>query len=70
MESGCVPKVFKHALVIPLLKKQGLDTEIFKTYRPVSNLAFMSKCIEKVVSQRVNKYLRINNLLEPLQSAY
>ncbi|CAC5417928.1 unnamed protein product [Mytilus coruscus] len=33
-----VPKDFKQAFVRPLLKKPGLDSEIYKNYRPVSNL--------------------------------
>ena len=33
----------KRALVTPLIKKLILDCEIFKSYRPVSNLSFVSK---------------------------
>ena len=44
----------KSAVVLPLLK--GLDTimntEIFKNYRPVSNLQFLGKIIERVVDIR------------------
>ena len=32
---GSVPSSFKHAVVNPLLKKNDLDPEIFKNYRPV-----------------------------------
>ena len=48
------PKSLKTALIRPLLKKTGLDSDILKNYRPVSNLTFISKVIEKVISGRLN----------------
>ena len=54
----------------PLLKKPGLDPENLKNYRPVSNLPFLSKVLEKVVLQQLLDHLESNNLLEPFQSAY
>ena len=44
-----VPPQFKQAIVTPLLKKPGLDTDDMKNFRPVSNLAFISKILEKGV---------------------
>ena len=41
-----------------------------KNYRPVSNLSFISKLIEKAVSSQLKTYLDTNNLNEPFQSAY
>ena len=52
------------------MKKTGLDNDILKNYRPVSNLTFISKIIEKVISGRLNKHLINNGLFDPLQSAY
>ncbi|XP_053379322.1 E3 ubiquitin-protein ligase DZIP3-like [Mercenaria mercenaria] len=43
MELGYVPKEFKSARIRPLLKKPGLEPNILKNYRPVSNLSFISK---------------------------
>ena len=31
----------KSAIISPLIKKQGLDFEILKNYRPVANLSFI-----------------------------
>ena len=70
MESGIFPTSLKTALVKPLLKKLSLDPEIFKNFRPVSNLSFLSKIIEKVVANRLIKHLRENGLQDLLQSAY
>ena len=60
----------KNAVLSPLLKKPSLDFEIFSNFRPVSNLKFLSKVIEKVAAMRLTNYLCDNDLNESLQSAY
>ena len=70
LDDGIVPESFKNALVKPLLKKPSLDQENFKNYRPVSNLPFLSKILEKVVLKQLLAHLKANNLVEPFQSAY
>ena len=60
----------KLALIAPLIKKALLDPEILKNFRPVSNLSFISKLIERVVAEQLNDHLRLNGLLEKFQSAY
>ena len=57
-------------MLSPLLKKPSLDFEIFSNFRPVSNLKFLSKVIEKVAALRLTNYLCDNDLNENLQSAY
>ena len=47
---GCFPSDFKRAVVRPLLK-DGLDISQMKNYRPVSNLSFLSKLLERVVQR-------------------
>ena len=42
LDSGYFPSSWREALVLPTLKKTGLDT-VFKNYRPVGNLSFISK---------------------------
>ena len=49
LPSGIVPQCFKHALVKPLLEKVSLDPNCLKHYRPVSNLQFLSKVLERIV---------------------
>ena len=67
-----MPTALKEAIVKPLLKKPSLDKEDFKNYRPVSNLAFHGKVIEKAARyiQQIDQHISNNNLHEPLQSAY
>ena len=67
---GKVPACFKKALVKPLIKKSTLDPEELKNYRPISNLPFLSKVLEKVVAKQLNEYMSANNLHEKMQSAY
>ena len=40
--SGCFPSEFRRAVVRPLLGKGGLDAGELESFRPVSNLAFLS----------------------------
>ena len=68
--SGCVPTAFKAARVTPLLKKPTLDPSDVKNYRPVSLLSFLSKTLERVVSNQISLHLSQNNLLDPNQSGF
>jgi len=70
LETGTFPSAFKTALVSPLLKKSSLDPECYNNYRPVSNLSFISKTLERVVKDQLMSHLEQNNLLECYQSAY
>ena len=70
LKSWTVPDSFKSAIVRPHLKKHNLDPNELKNYRPISNLCFLSKLLEKVVLNQLNFHLSTNNLLNPFQSAY
>ncbi len=41
-----------------------------KNYRPVSNLSFISKVLEKVVASRIQAHIVETNASNPFQSAY
>ena len=41
-----------------------------KSYRPVSNLSFISKIIEKIVLSQISDYLNKNDIFSHIQSAY
>ena len=49
LTTGCFPSEFRQAVVRPLLRKSGLDSNLLKNYRPVSTLSFLSKLLERVV---------------------
>ena len=64
------PDSLKLAIVIPLLKKILLDIENKKNFRPVSNLPFLGKLIEKTAVGRFKGHITKHELDEILQSAY
>ena len=60
----------KSSIVIPLIKKQSLDREMLNNYRHVSNLSFLSKVIEKVISIRISGHILDSTIVDSFQSAY
>jgi len=70
IEVSTFPNTWKCATVTPLIKKQSLDVEEMKNFRPVSNLCYMSKIAEKIVLKQIDTHMEIYNLHEPNQSAY
>jgi hypothetical protein len=65
-----MPHHYKEAIVTPLLKKTNLNCDDFSNYRPVSQLSFISKLIERVVAKQIGQHLESNKLMDPMQSAY
>ena len=70
LQSGVVPAHLKAALISPLIKKADADPEDLASYRPVSNLPFIGKLMERVVARQLTQYLQENGLNDPFQSAY
>ena len=70
LSSGYFPNSFRIAEITPILKKSTLDPSIPGNYRPVSNLQFISKVLERVVNEQLMLHLRTNDLLPEHQSAY
>ena len=67
---GSLPLSQRHAIVTPILKKSTLDSGLVNNYRPIPNLTFVSKIVERLVSEQLVEYLQDNNLMPNLQSAY
>ena len=65
-----IPELYKEAILIPILKKPNLNTEVLNNYRPISNLPCLSKLIEKAVANQLTDYTTIHNLDEIMQLAY
>ena len=70
LATGEMLEDLKCAMVRPLLKKPTADHKDFANFRPVSNVKYVSKLIEKAVAVQLNDYLACNDLHVPLQSAY
>jgi len=56
--------------VYPRIKKPNVDPEQLKSYRPVSNLSYISKTVERVVAKRLTAHVNASNLFPVHQSAY
>ena len=48
----------------------NLDVDELKNYRPISNLTYLSKILEKVVHEELNMYIEENGLFSEYQSGY
>ena len=70
LETGTVHPSLKSAIIRPILKSPDLDHKEFKNFRPVSNLPFLAKVLEKIVYARLINHLTTNRLLPTNQSAY
>jgi len=53
-----------------MLKKSNMDPDIASSYRPISNLPYISKLVERVVTRRFTAHCSAFNLLPTHQSAY
>ena len=69
-EQGIFPNTLRTAVVKPLLKSDTINKDQLKNYRPVSNIAFIGKVLEKVAVHRLTEHLTMNGLHEEYQSAY
>ena len=69
LESGSFASHWKCALVNPLSKKTSLDL-VFKNYRPVSNLQYVSKLTERAVFNQLHEHMMANGIYPLFQSAY
>ena len=54
---GVVSRGLKTAIIKSLLKKPSLDKNLMTNYRPISNLPFLSKILEKVVLHKLLSHL-------------
>ncbi|KAL9965909.1 hypothetical protein ACROYT_G029771 [Oculina patagonica] len=63
-------KRFIENRVLPFIKKESLDPEVYSNYRPITNLPFLSKALERIVASQIRDYLTENDLYPSLQSAY
>ena len=70
LTSGTVPIAFKKQWLNHGLKKPNLDPEVLGNYRPVSNLPYLSKILERAVADQLQAHLDTNGLHVKFQSAY
>ena len=69
LDQGTFATSWKSAIIRLLIKKAGLDL-IANNYRPVSNLHFLSKVLEKAALIQLLEHCKKNYLIPDYQSAY
>ena len=70
LSTGIFPSGAHSAIIKPLLKKASLDKNELKNYRPVSNITFIGKLVEKIACARLTEHMAKHNLADMNQSAY
>ena len=70
LAQGYFPHTWRHAIVTPLMKKAGLVESLPSSYRPVSNLPFLSKVLERIVNRQIVGYLSDFHRFPDVQSPY
>ena len=68
-EKGHIPKVWKHAIVIPI-PKGGKDPHEASSYRPIALTSTMCKVMERLVANRLTWYLEKHNILTNAQTGF
>ncbi|KAL5266963.1 hypothetical protein ACHWQZ_G004117 [Mnemiopsis leidyi] len=70
LRTGKFPSALKEASIRPGLKKPSLDVDELKNYRPISNLTYLSKILEKVVHEQLYTFIDSNDMFSSFQSGY
>lgn len=68
LNTGCFPSVFKKAIVTPIYKSG--DKNNIENYRPISVLPVIAKILEKLINNRLKKFLTENSLLSNNQFGF
>src|SRR6218665_2593212 len=62
VQDGVLPPSQKRSVLVPVLKRSGLDSTDPLNFRPIANVSFMSKIIEKIAAYQLTIYLETNKL--------
>ena len=69
-QMGVFPDALEFAHITPLIKKQSADPDVLSNYRPIANLKFLAKTIERAVAAQVRSHSATYSLTTKLQSAF
>ena len=68
LSSGCLPKQWKTANIIPIHKKSSKDKA--GNYRPISMTSSICRLLESIIKNDVLQYLMSNNLISDQQQGF
>ena len=67
---GRVLPALKETLIRPMRKKPNLAADEISNYRPIANVSFISKVVERVVADQLQAHLDETDALDPFQSGF
>src|SRR6218665_2576578 len=67
---GVLPLAQKRSILVPVIKREGLDPTDPGNFRPITNVSFISKVVEKIIAYQFLPYLEANNLIPAIQSGF
>ena len=70
LQAGHFPDSQKQARLTARLKKPSLNPDDLNSFRPISNLTFLSKVVERTVVKQFTHHADLHGLFPPNQSAY
>ena len=70
VSDGYFPLAFRSAEITPILKKNSLDPAVVSNYRPIFNLPYLSKLLERAIKSQRLAHLDGNGSQPECQSAY
>ena len=69
LKTGYYPDIWKHATGV-MIPKPNKDPKIALNYRPISLLRCLGKILEKILAERMLKFMNNNKLINKWQRAY
>jgi hypothetical protein len=70
LRTGCIPKVWKKAKIIPITKPGKVHSLETSKYCPISPINAGGKVLEKILFTRIQHHLYSNNLLNEHQYGF
>ena len=68
-QSGDIPKAFKHAIIVPILKPEK-DPKLPASYRPIALTDHLGKLLETIVNNRLTHFLESKGIISKNQSGF
>src|SRR6218665_1167232 len=70
IREASLPDSQKRSILLPVIKQDGLDQSDPANYRPIANVTFLSKILERIVANQLISYLDANEMFPSNQSGF
>src|SRR6218665_3570250 len=70
IRESSLPDSQKRSILLPVIKQDGVDQSDPVNYRPIANITFLSKILERIVANQLISYLNVNEMSPPYQSGF